>query len=159
MRLARAFLLFGMACGARTGLIAPDPPIPDASADANMPVGCMPGSFTLLRAQPTIMFVLDRSGSMGMRFSGTSSRWQVLTKGLQSALPSVDTTMQIGALLFPSTGGDMSCSVGAAPNILPAVGHTKLLIDLMTATRPGGSTPTADALDTAAKAILGVRAA
>src|SRR6185503_10533328 len=109
------FLLVG-ACGARTGLLAPEPSLPDASVDAAMPIGCMPGSFALTKAQPTLMFVLDRSGSMGMRFSGAATRWQVLTAGLQSTLPSVDATMQIGALLFPSTGGNQSCSVATAPN-------------------------------------------
>ena len=144
-------------CGARTGLLAPEPDASDA-ADA-MPIGCMPGSFDLTRAQPSVMFVLDRSGSMGTRFSGPSTRWQVLTGGLTLALPSVDDTMQIGALLFPSTSGDVSCSVTSTANIAPGLKHVSALLSLMRATRPGGSTPTADAIDVGAKALLAVRAA
>jgi hypothetical protein len=160
MRIFAWPLVFLASCGARTGLLAPDF---DASVDAGpdaMPVGCMPGTFALTKAQPTLMFVLDRSGSMGMRFSGNASRWQVLTSSLKAALPPVDMTMQIGALMFPSTnGGGMTCNVPGAPDLLPGLGHTGPLLALMTKTQPGGSTPTADALDVAAKALLGVRAA
>jgi hypothetical protein len=144
-------------CGARTSLIAPEP---DASIDAGpKPVGCVPGSFALLRAQPAVMFVLDRSGSMGTRFSGVNTRWQVLTGGFTLALPSVDHTMQIGALLFPSTSGGNNCTVAGTASIAPGLEHVNPLLALMRTTRPGGSTPTADAIDVGAKALLGVRAA
>src|SRR5437762_1333737 len=73
----------GTGCGARTGLPYPEPPV-DAGLDA--PVGCTPGMFALVKAQPALLFVLDRSGSMGTRFSGVSSRWQILTGSLQLAL-------------------------------------------------------------------------
>jgi hypothetical protein len=146
-----------VACGARTALLAPDG-VADSGADA-MPVGCTPGTFALSRAQPAAMFVLDRSGSMGRAFSGPASRWEVLTSGLSKALPAVDQTIAIGALMFPSGTDTQSCSVSGTANFTPGIGHVAPLLALMTSTRPGGTTPTADAIDTAARSILAFRAA
>jgi hypothetical protein len=119
----------------------------------------MPGVFALQKAEPALMFVLDRSGSMSTKFSGNSSRWQVLTGSLQLALPSVDQTMQIGALLFPTVSGFNTCNVSSNVDIAPGLGHVDQLLGLMEKARPGGSTPTADAIDVASKSLLSVRAA
>ena len=154
------------ACGARTALYDP---IVDASIDVDMreagpdvieeKVGCTPGDITLVAASPEVMFVLDRSGSMRTAFEGNQTRWQVLTSSLASALPPVDSTMAIGALLFPQGSSTNDCSVAKQPNLAPAFGNVDALVNLMQSNPPGGSTPTADALDTAATFLLGVRAA
>lgn len=157
----RLWLLCLIACGARTGLSSPDLGT-DAGRDASMPIGCIPGTFALQRAEPTVMFVLDRSGSMGMRFSGNATRWQVLSSALASSLPPVDPKMRIGALLFPSNpAGPMSltCTVSNNVALMPDLGHVNPLLSIVSSTIPGGSTPTADAIDVAAKALFGARAA
>jgi hypothetical protein len=144
------------ACGARTGLPYPEPPV-DAGMDAHVP--CTPGVFALMRAQPTLMFVLDRSGSMNTPFLGNNTRWKVLTGSLELSLPPVDQTMQIGALLFPTNSGFNSCQVANKVDIMPGLGHVDALLALMQGNRPNGSTPTADAIDVAANAVFNVRAA
>jgi hypothetical protein len=147
------------ACGARTGLDLGAGP-----ADAGA-LGCTSGPITLAAAEPAAMFVLDRSGSMADEFSGGQSRWQVLTAGLADTLPQVDSSMELGALLFPSTGGGgsprggLTCSVPATVDLGLATGHASALVSLLQATNPAGGTPTADAIDVAAGALLATRAA
>ena len=154
-------LILVASCGARTGLPVPADKLLDTQdASDAAPVACTPGSFTLAKALPTVMFVIDRSGSMSTRFSTAGSRWSVLTSGLAKALPSVDGTMQIGALLFPSVSagrGDLSCAVPGAADLLPKTGNVKPLLYAMEAHGPGGATPTAAALDVANAALLSVR--
>jgi hypothetical protein len=136
--------------------------VPGVGPDAGE-VGCSTGVITLTRADPTLMFLIDRSGSMGEPFTPSGqSRWQVLTGVLASVLPPVDTTMQIGALLFPDASSldrRTNCSVPPTADLLPATGNVTRLVSLLESTPPGGGTPTAGAMDTAATLLLGVRAA
>ena len=161
-----------VACGARTGLdydLAPGFAVDggfDARIDARVItsidsgiVACIDGRFALRRASPAVMFILDRSQSMRQSLNGTS-RWKTLTNSLEASLPPVDTTMEIGALIYPiSTGGSQSCVVPGGPELLPAFGNVKPLIEQLEANGPRGSTPTADAIDSAALALNGFRAA
>jgi len=151
-----------VSCGARTGLGIPDP-IDAAVLDTfdSAPVGCTPGTIALERARPAVMFVLDRSGSMGQRLGSTvgESRWQVLTRALGASLPSVDSTMQIGALLFPTIGARDTCAVATAADLPLATGNVEPLLSRMRSTTPNGSTPTASAMDAAASVLLAERAA
>jgi hypothetical protein len=148
------------ACGARTGLDLS----PAGNADGGV-LACTSGPITLAAAQPAAMFVLDRSGSMDDVFSDGQSRWQVLTAGLAGTLPQVDSSLEIGALLFPSRGAGgsphdpMTCSVPSTGDLGLATGHAGALVTLLQSTTPGGGTPTADAIDVAAGALLATRAA
>jgi hypothetical protein len=151
--LVRTGLLGLLACGARTALLTTDV----AAQDAGLP--CVPGDVPLTVAQPEVMLVLDRSGSMSTLFSGGQTRWQAVTTALSSALPSVNDTMAIGALLFPSGSMMDDCAVPAQPSLTPALGQVPALLSLMQGTSPGGATPTASAIETAASLLLGVRAA
>ena len=173
--MSRALAFFGVAaiaaiasvsCGARSELndmVASDAGVAfdagDADADAAVP--CVPGNFALKKAQPSVMFVLDASGSMGFSFApDNSSRWQVLTQSLGAALPPVDSSMQIGALIFPSDRSNPStCSTPSSADLAPATGNVSALIDLMQGVGPKGGTPTAAAIEVAATVLHGVRAA
>jgi von Willebrand factor type A domain len=162
---ASAVALAGVvSCGARTELFAPDGEgegAVDASFDAPLDsaVGCTPGAVTLSAAEPEVMFVLDRSGSMKTAFSGNQSRWQVLTSALAATLPPVDGTMAIGALLFPSGSSMNDCSLPGTASLTPALDHVQPLLAILESTSPGGSTPTASAIDVASALMLEVRAA
>ncbi len=149
-----------LACGARTGLGADiDVGAPlDATSEDAARVPCIPGQIALTRARPAVMFVLDRSRSMADTIAGRS-RWLVLTEALAATLPSVDETMQIGALLYPLRTGGQSCDVPKSPDIALATNNVNALITRMRALGPSGATPTADAIDVAGKAIVGFRAA
>ena len=125
--------------------------------DAGLP--CIPGSFTLTPATPVVMFVLDRSSSMNSSFGSTGSRWTALTRGLTAALPPIDNTMDVGALLFPAPGAGNACVAPGSANLEPRRGNVGPLLALLVTTRPTGSTPTAVALDNAALSLSSVRAA
>ncbi len=156
MRLGLFFLLLA-SCGARTELWAPE--VPEAGSDSSPPIGCVPGDITLTAATPEVMFVLDRSGSMSTPFDGTQTRWQTLTSALAATLPPVDATMAIGGYVFPATTSKNDCSVPSAANVVPAKGNVQSLLSLMQPMKPGGQTPTADAIDGAAALLLAERAA
>ncbi|CAN5705080.1 hypothetical protein BH09MYX1_BH09MYX1_23830 [soil metagenome] len=163
LALCATVAIFAASCGARTGLLAPelDASLADAGDDAAA-VTCHPGSFTLAKARPAVMLVVDRSGSMNTRFSNAGSRWVVLGNALAKALPPADATMQLGLLMFPQAGSsrnDVSCGLPGSVNLLPALHNAQPLLTQLKATNAGGATPTADAIALAGKAILGVRSA
>ncbi len=120
--------------------------------DDEVPLMCIAGSFTLTRANPSVMLVLDRSGSMASTF-GAGSRWSALTQGLAATLPAVDDSMELGALFFPQTGKDAQCSLPSTTALDPSTGQVDALVAQMRATSPSGGTPTADAIDLAASVL------
>jgi hypothetical protein len=145
------------ACGARTDLAAGG--LEGAGAGTEE-LPCVPGTFTLVRAIPAVMLLIDASRSMSFDLGESqTARWTVLGEALASTLPPVDATMQIGALLFPSVGGgDLTCEV-SSPALAPATGNVGPLLDLMASRTPDGATPTADAVHKAAESLREVRAA
>jgi hypothetical protein len=156
-------LLCSAACGARTELnddltTTTSTPPTDAGPDATVP--CIPGTFGLQRATPTVMFVLDASGSMTEQFSfNGDDRWTVLQNSLGVALPSVDQSMAIGAVIFPINRSDHSCDAPTTVDLSPALGNVNPLLNLLAGTTPLGGTPTADSIDVGATALLQIRAA
>lgn len=159
---ARVALLLGslsvFGCGTRSELANPEL---DTSVSPAVP--CKVGTFTLRRANPTLLFVIDRSRSMlqTMPNSNGRSRWRMLIDALGSTLPAVDTSLEIGALIFPKrdAGEDEICRVVAEPELLPALNHVEPLLTLLRSSSPAGSTPTADAVEAATAALSGIRAA
>jgi hypothetical protein len=159
-RLAAFLPLAILACGAKTGLpIWEYPADASVSSDASALV-CTPGRLRLERARPMVMMVLDRSGSMAKPLGATlDNRWQILTRALATTMPSVDETMEIGALLFPAGAtAELECGVPSAPELSPALGNVARLIERMRTERPAGGTPTADALDASSLALSSRRA-
>lgn len=173
-------LACSVACGARSGLLAYGtveddddvdaasgvPRFAAASADGSSSelVACVPGVLELSAATPTVLFAIDRSLSMAQGLAGgAGSRWDALRAGLENTLPEVDARMQIGSLLFPSSGGDgrrdRSCEVNDGTLLLPARNQADAVLRGIAGAAPGGSTPTADAVRFAANALLSVRAA
>jgi hypothetical protein len=140
-------------CGSRTGLLVDE--------DYGV-VECKEGTVVLSPAYPSVMFVLDRSTSMSTAITtnqGSSTRWEAMRTALSTTLPAIDTTVKVGALFFPSDSARESCSVASSADLTPATGNVTPLVELMNETSPGGATPTADALDSAAQVLLAQRAA
>jgi hypothetical protein len=177
-------LILGSVCfGAcsRTGLLidetAPLPaeatsevpePIPTPTATqapdqtpVEVPVACPDMAVTLSRAYPIVTFVLDRSTSMNADIGDADvpqSRWQALGNALANAIPRIDRGVEIGALVFPDTASSELCDVPASVTLPHARGNAGTLISIMQNTAPGGATPTAVALDVAARELLAARA-
>lgn len=172
-------VLLSLACG-RTEVVRGEEPLPppvidagvdagvrrDAGVDAGVrdagavdagfvPKPCIVGTFTLSAAEPVVMLVLDRSGSMDLVFSGTT-RWEALVDSLRATLPAVNQTMQVGGLAFPTNTSD-DCVVPDQSGVWPARGNVPLLLATLDSIRPSGATPTADAIRVASQVLRGRR--
>ncbi|MCU0698911.1 MAG: VWA domain-containing protein [Myxococcaceae bacterium] len=132
---------------------------PDAGPlDAGfVPKPCIAGTFTLSPAEPVVMLVLDRSGSMDLVFSNGVTRWDALVGSLRATLPAVNQTMQVGGLAFPTNTVD-ECLVPDTSGVWPSRGNVPLLLSTLESIRPSGATPTADALRVASQVLRGRRA-
>lgn len=145
-----------LSCGARSDL-----DLPSVQVDIAPAVPCKPGLFTLHKAMPTLLLVIDRSRSMLSPMASGGTRWAVLRSALTSALPPVNETMELGTLVFPAPGtsSSMSCTASAGPNLLPATNRVEALLAFLAENPPNGSTPTADAISAATQSLLRIRAA
>lgn len=180
MRPAAALLFSVLACGCgRTEVVRYTLEPPDAGFDAGVDAGvdagidagvdagfdagpCVPREVPLVPALPTAMLVIDRSGSMdqdldGRDDGGVNSRWRVLESSLTTVLPPLDTTLALGALMYPVPG--QSCSAPSGVDLSPAVGNARPVLSLFTSSSPLGGTPTASALAVAAQHLRGLRTA
>lgn len=132
----------------------------DAGYDAGVDAGCLPRSVPLEPAVPTVMFVIDRSGSMAEdldgRLDGGASRWRVLETSLRRVLPPLDQKIAMGALMYPVNA--TACTLPTNVDLSPARGNATRLLSLFT-TRPIGGTPTFGAVSTAARHLASLRTA
>lgn len=148
---------------------APADAIVDASPDG--PVACVPGTFAFQLAAPQLMFVLDRSGSMAYALDqnsvpplGQPTRWTVLRDALQQTLTPLNQQIAMGARFFPAeTANGASSTLAciqdpAGVAISPALGNANAILNVFFRTEPEGGTPTAVALDLAAREVSASRA-
>jgi hypothetical protein len=155
---AACALVNAAGCGARSELSASG-----VTDDVSPSVPCQTGTFALRRANPALMFVIDRSRSMlePVANAGGRSRWRVLSSALSNTLPPVDAFLEIGALVFPIRDASQAsgCMLAGAPDLLPALHHVQPLLNVLNTSSPAGSTPSAEAVSIAANALRNVRAA
>jgi hypothetical protein len=79
---------------------------------ATAAVCCTPVHLTASATGGDVMYVLDGSDSMGDRtLDGTSTKWAALNHAMNAALPAFNTTMRMGAYIFPSG----LCAVSESP--------------------------------------------
>lgn len=162
MRLLPLVVLVLLGCG-RTELVRYT--FPPGEVDAGrMLVPCMTGELTPQPAVPSVMLVVDRSGSMNFDFAGNTGppfgnpltgprRWAVLRSSLDNTLNQFDERVAFGMVQFP---GDDSCGVSASIDLLPAPGNAAQVMSRLNRT-PMGGTPTAQAVLTAADQLASVR--
>ncbi len=126
----------GTGCGAKTGLTVP----------------CV-AEFRVERA--SVMLVIDRSGSMYQRTEDDIVLWTALVESTRSVLPQLEGVADVGVTFFPSRSAvseEDVCLHEDAPALLPTPDwrEAQTLID---GTRPGGGTPTFEALRVAYGAL------
>ena len=155
--------LLGLACG-RTQLVHYTWP-PGALDGGPELKPCVTGVVTPQPAVPSVMLVVDRSGSMNFDFAGNSGppfgmpltgprRWAVLRSTLENTLSQFDEQVAFGVVLFPAND---SCDVSASIDLLPAPGNATRVMALLNRV-PNGGTPTFGAVNTAAQQLAAVRA-
>jgi hypothetical protein len=126
--------------------------------DLDCPACCTPSDqdIPLLPRPADVLFVLDRSDSMGSKDiltkAGSISRWDALKQAVDQVLPQIDAAIDIGVLLFnDGTTKFQECLVPAAPQIAITPHAASAVSSLLQMQSPGGNTPTQEALVSAAK--------
>jgi hypothetical protein len=166
-----AALLALVGCG-RTQVVryprTVDAGVADGGADAG-DLPCMPGLSHPRRAVPTVMFVLDRSGSMNFDLAGHTgdimspltgpTRWATLQTSLSGVLPRYDDALSMGVVLFPANDFDFDgCNVSSVATLAPARNNSAAVLQLFS-TDPSGGTPTFDAVRAASDGVSTINGA
>jgi hypothetical protein len=130
---------------------------PPPTGDAN----CGTQTSGTSRQPADVLLVLDRSGSMTNSTSADSNcaagsttcsaRWPALTSAVNATLTSTASSINWGLKLFSSTGN--ACGVNNGVEIAISATSVPAINTLIGTTKPGGNTPTAQAI-TAATAYL-----
>jgi hypothetical protein len=113
-----------------------------------MNVGIMP-------LPPDILVVQDKSGSMDENDSGasckggcgTKSKWSEVSAALTQVVTNTDSTINWGIKFFSDNG---SCGASAAPSVTVGAGNGAAVASAISGTKPGGYTPTRDAITSGA---------
>lgn len=125
----------------------PPPPEPEL-------VGCVDRRFAYDTLPPTVLLLIDQSGSMQFRF-GASTRWDVLRSAIvdptEGVLAHLDTSVRFGLMLYTSLDGFLG---GQCPMLTESrieIGNAAAIRALYLASEPAlnGDTPTAEAIDAA----------
>ncbi|MBX3209085.1 MAG: VWA domain-containing protein [Labilithrix sp.] len=162
-----------VSCGSRTGLFGPDSDFfegdatPDGSvvdAPEDGPVQCIPGRFRFELALTQLMFVIDRSGSMGFSLAGVEDvprsrwRWTILQNALRRTITTFDNEIAMGAKFFPEvlswsqrTDPELACRTDTGVGIAPARGNAQAIVSAFDTSEPRGGTPTSEAIRLAAQ--------
>jgi len=99
---------------------------------------------------PTVVLLLDQSGSMNAIFTGAQTRWQSLYTALMDpnngVVKSLENDVRFGLALYTSNGGGPTC-----PDLVevwpPALGNHASIDTIYAPEVPQSDTPTGDAID------------
>jgi von Willebrand factor type A domain len=131
-----------------------------ADLSSETQTGCVDITHRYTSTPPTLMLLIDRSGSMRERF-GTSTRWDVLRTAIinpeDGLLTWLDANANVGLMLYTSLNGyegGRECPIVERVDV--QFGNAARIREFYAGAEPftGGDTPTGDALD-AAVAELG----
>lgn len=124
-------------------------------AAGGAPAVCVDLQVDFERVTPSVVLLIDRSGSMTQPFDNGLDRWETLVQTLTdpqtSLIEKLDTSVRFGMALYSSNGGfgggptPRQCPVLAAVDI--AVGNFESMSALLMSNQPRGDTPTAESLE------------
>jgi von Willebrand factor type A domain-containing protein len=165
-----------LGCGSRSGLDADASELPETSALAVKPPrpfgapgapateriaapGCVDMTLSYTSIPPSVMLLIDQSGSMTERF-GESTRWDVLRQAIidpdSGLLTWLDAGSNLGIMLYTSIEGNRFG--GQCPlieRVQTRFGNAATIREFYAQREPvpGGDTPTGDAIDVAAEGL------
>ncbi|MBL8679741.1 MAG: VWA domain-containing protein [Myxococcales bacterium] len=103
--------------------------------------------------QPEIIFVVDRSGSMGEINAEGVTYWTALDRALRQTLPQLQDFARVGMAFFPIGSGEpLGCRAAARPAIDLTENMNSILERFPTGPERAGGTPTFDGLRAAVDA-------
>lgn len=111
--------------------------------------GCADLQVTVDQPPPTLVLLIDQSGSMTSNFSG-QERWDAVEQTLfepgNGVVDQLEDRVRFGMALYTSQGGDAG---GTCPQLVesaPAIGNRDTLAAIYAQNDPKGDTPTGDSL-------------
>ena len=130
------------------------------SGSSNPDANCAAINQGATRLPPDILIVQDKSGSMDESADGTcksscgsKSKWTQVTAALKQVVGMTDTTVNWGLKFFADNG---HCGANGAPVVSIAAGNGAAVSSAIGNTKPGGNTPTRDAVATGAAYLMSV---
>jgi len=135
---------------------------PQADAGDVMNGECARQDVNLNRRPAQILLVLDRSGSMKEKPSGSAnsdSKWDLVVPGVNAVVTATDHSISWGLKVFPEGEGEecIAASVTSAIPVPIAPDHAAAVTAEIEATTPeGNGTPTGDAINAAVSYLKGL---
>ena len=171
------------ACGSRSGIeqltsadldapnalrtTAPEDTAPTPEAELTSPAaslaassGCVDITRRYTSTPPTVLLLIDRSGSMNDPFGSQGTRWDVLRDAIvepeDGLLTWLDASASVGLMFYTSLDGyerGRECPITLSESV--QLGNAERIRRLYAAVEPlaGGDTPTADAIDRAVSTL------
>ncbi len=120
-------------------------------AEDEDPVDCPDVSLLLTPQIPTVVLLVDQSGSMNSNLAPNLSRWDAVKDALLDPTDGVVTTLEdrvnFGASLYSSNGGNAGGACPILNETLPQAGGYIAIKTLFDANSPNADTPTAESVD------------
>jgi len=124
---------------------------------------CVDLDVDFTRITPTVVLLLDRSGSMSQPFDGGKARWATLVSTLTdpqgSLIKKLDSSVRFGMSLYTSNGG---FGTGTTPRACPVLKNVDIALNnfsamsavlAVPANGPSGDTPTAESMAVISKQL------
>ena len=133
-------------------------PVPwDSAALVDAPT-CGRVNVELTAEVPIVMFVIDASSSMDLKFPGARSRFSAVQHALvnevEGLIPRLDGVIDFGATLYTSHDGDAGGICPILLDVPPAANNGDAIAELMSSNGPDDDTPTGEAVDGVVAAML-----
>jgi len=135
---------------------------PDADAGAVMNGECARQDFNLSRRPAEILILLDRSGSMKEKPSGSGTsdtKWSLVVPAVNEVVTATDATVSWGLKAFPE-GEGAECIAASVTSAIPvpiaAMNAAAVTAQVTALTPEGNGTPTGDAVKAAVTYLKGL---
>jgi hypothetical protein len=92
--------------------------------------------------EPRILFVVDKSGSMGDPDNSGTQKYQACKSAIETVSNNLNGTIDMGLMHFPGDSNADACSQGVL-DVAVAAGTAGQIANVLESTSPGGGTPTA----------------
>ncbi len=125
---------------------------PETTAEAGETEDCPLFDVVLIPQIPTLVLLVDQSGSMTAEF-GDSDRWNTVYDvlvGQDGVVPQFQAGIRFGLSLYTSNEGDMGGECPILTEVPPAMDNLTAIQALLDANGPAGDTPTGESLDVVA---------
>lgn len=136
-----------------------EPPVDETPPGDDTPPGgdqplCVDETFAISTADPRIMLVVDRSGSMDQEADGyPGTKWTAAVDALSQVVTSLDQDIEFGLMLYPrGSNDDEVCQEGDVEEPIEPQ-NANDVVSRLQGTGPGGGTPTAPTLRAAKEAL------